>query len=270
MNNSMEPMYPMPPGARVPELNLAGVDGWDSAAAMGVEQVMPTPELHTVEMPALSGNVADIEQLGVDADDPREDMNLAGVDGFPPPDELASGSGRFDQSRSPYILPDEAGYTGPDFSQTTLQSGDVSTGTQLNQVPEWQPDPSLPDLVDYDKPYGLNIMKPDIKAVDPVTGDLLEYDTPTGLMINHNPDMADPLVPDLQHPDLMPAADTPRMMERPGELASDALDVMDNSLTAKLTDDKSYPGVFMDARGYNSHRARHMTQLMDGLRAEEK
>ena len=104
-------------------------------------------------------------------------------------------------------------------------------------------------------------------TVDPQTADLLQYDTPSGLAINHSPLMADPLVPDLQNPDLTQQV---HMTERPGDLDCSALGVMDGTATGRVVARKDYPTVMMDQVGMNNTRSRRMTLLMDGLHDEER
>ena len=79
--------------------------------------------------------------------------------------------------------------------------------------------------------------------------------------------MADPLVPDLQNPDLTQAV---QMSERPSDLDCSALDVMDGTPGHALVADKDYPAVMMDQAGMNNTRSRRMTLLMDGLHDEER
>ena len=249
------PEYPMPPGGRVPDLNLAGVNGWNVASGSSIVQPMPTPAKPLPMEYTLHGSP---EMGGIDPDNIIPTLNLAGVEGVPPPDVVARGM-------------DETAVHGPDFgvpdmAVPSLKSFDL-TGPGITSLPEWSADPVNPDLSEYRRPYGLDIQGNDVLAVDPQTADLLQYDTANGLSINHSPLMADPLVPDLQNPDLTQAV---QMSERPSDLDCSALDVMDGTPGHALVADKDYPAVMMDQAGMNNTRSRRMTLLMDGLHDEER
>lgn len=96
--------------------------------------------------------------------------------------------------------------------------------------------------------------------------DMLQYERPQGLSIIDNPLAPDPTLPDLQHLDFRQEVQMP-VDERPGSLDPTALAVMDPATAAQVAD-KNYPEVFMDQRGMNDARVRHMTLLMRGLREE--
>ncbi len=246
----------MPPGGTVPDLNLAGTDGWNVASGSSIQPPTPTPEKVIPAIPELSGSP---EQGGIDPGNTIPDLNLAGVDGVPTPDVVARPN-----VPAVGIAPD---FGMPDFGVPGLAHGDL-TGPGISQHPEYAPDPAVPELSAYSHPHSLDIHTgTDVLVVDPSVNDLLNYDQPNGLMVNRNPLMPDPMVPDLQHPDLTQQV---HMFTRPGDLEPSALDVMDSSKTAQLIADKDYPSSQMDQRGYNNTRARHMSLLMDGLRDEEK
>ncbi len=251
----MNPDYPMPPGGKMPDLNLAGIDGWmpDVASGSSIEW-MPTPPKPPITWPTLSGSP---DLGGVDPGNIIPDLNLAGVDGVPAPDVVAMPS-----TSSQVHLPD---YGVPDMMVPGLQAGRDLTGPGIDQLPEWNADPMTPDLSEYRHPHGLDIMQPSVgMSPDP----LVAFDHPYGLdMMLNDVTQPDPMVPDLQHPDLTQEV---HMSTRPGDLDTSALNVMDGSQTAQLIKDKDYPEVQMDQRGYNNTRSRHMTMMMDGLRDEEK
>lgn len=85
--------------------------------------------------------------------------------------------------------------------------------------------------------------------------------------VNLYPELTpDPLLPDLQHPDLTPQV---QMQDRPADLDPSALQVMHLDLTYQQLDQKTYPEVFMDQSGTNTTRSRHMDLLIRGLDTEE-
>lgn len=255
-NTLQGPGYPMPPGGNVPDLNLAGTDGWNVASGSSIQPPTPTPEKVIPAIPELSGSPA---MGGIDPGNTIPDLNLAGVDGVPTPDVVARPN-----TAAVGIAPD---FHVPDFHVPGLAQGDL-TGPGIEKRDEYAPDPSLPDLRAFSHPHSLDIHTgPNVLMVDPSVNDLLHYDQPNGLSVNRDPLMPDPMVPDLQHPDLTQQV---HMLNRPGDLDPSALAVMDGSKTAQLIAGKDYPEVQMDQRGYNNTRARHMSLLMDGLRDEEK
>jgi hypothetical protein len=195
---------------------------------------------------------------GIDPDNIIPSLNLAGVEGVPPPEVMARGMG-------------ETAVHGPDFGMPDMTVpkllGFDLTGPGITSLPEWSADPANPDLSEYSHPYGLDIQDNSVLAVDPQTADLMAYDTPSALSITHSPLLPDPLVPDLQHPDLTQAV---HMTSRPGDLDSSALAVMDGTAGHALVADKDYPAVMMDQAGMNNTRSRRMTLLMDGLADEER
>ncbi|MBV9688138.1 MAG: hypothetical protein JO202_00335 [Ktedonobacteraceae bacterium] len=249
------PEYPMPPGGRVPDLNLAGESGWNVASGSSIVQPMPEVAKPLPMEYSLHGSP---EMGGVDPDNIIPSLNLAGVEGVPPPEVVARGMG-------------DLAVHGPDFGVPDMRvpalKGFDLTGPGLTYMPEWSADPVNPDLSEYHRPYGLDIQGNDVLTVDPQTADLLSYDTPSGLAVNHSPLLPDPLVPDLQNPDLTQQV---HMTSRPGDLDRSALDVMDGTPGHALVADKDYPAVMMDQSGMNNTRSRRMTLLMDGLHAEER
>lgn len=248
------PDDPLPPGGRVPDLNLAGVDGWNVASGNEILPPMPTPPPSMPMEYPLSGSP---DWGGMDPQNIIPDLNLAGVEGIPPPDMVAKPA-----QDTPVHGPD---YGMPDMNVPALKAYDL-TGPGITYMPEWTPDPANPDLSDYRHPYGLDIQDNSVLAVDPQTDDLLHYDTPTGLSINTSPLLPDPLVPDLQNPTLDQQV---HMSTRPGDLDASALAMMDPATAAQVAD-KDYPAVYMDMRGMNNTRSRHMTMMMDGLHDEER
>ena len=248
----------MAPGGAFPDMNLAGVDGWNVADGREIQAPTPTPNKPMLDMPTVSGSP---DWGGIDPSNAIPDLNLAGVDGMPAPDVVASPS-----MNPTVILPD---FAVPDMAVPALASGDL-TGPGITKRDEWAADPDVPDLSAYSHPYSLNIVGNDLMMVDPTSGDLLQVDQPNGLIVNHGPNsinLIDPLVPDLQSPDL---AQQVHMRGRPGDLDPSALSVFNGEKDSDDIAGKSYPAMQMDARGNNSNRMRDMTQRMRGLQAEEK
>jgi len=181
--------------------------------------------------------------LGISTSMPFYDLNLAGVQGVPPPEQIA----RAVNPREPLEL-NTATFTLPETSVPPLRPYDL-TEPGIDLHAEFAADPLLPDLTSYDLPYGL------------------QYERDQGQSLSQDLVEPDPLLPDLQHPDLTQQT---HMLDRPGDLDASALDVMHTSVTYQLLDAKAYPEIFMDATGMNNSRSRHMDLLMHGLDAEER
>lgn len=196
---------------------------------------------------------------GIDPQNVIPSLNLAGVEGVPPADQVARPG-----QDTPIHAPD---FSMPGMTVPALKAYDL-TGPGITYMPAFSAEPMNPDLTDYRHPYGLDIEDNSVLAVDPTTGGRDKsgpYDTPTGLTINKSPLDPDPMVPDLQNPDLTQEV---HMSTRPGDLDASALSTMDPA-TAATVANKDYPAVYMDMRGMNTTRSRHMTLLMDGLHDEE-
>ncbi|MBA2396941.1 MAG: hypothetical protein H0V70_29825 [Ktedonobacteraceae bacterium] len=172
-----------------------------------------------------------VHLMGIDPLLPFYDLNLAGTQGVPNVGLPAL---------PPVMNPPT--FTAPAMDMPELAPYDLTApGIDLNDSLQIDP----PDLSDYTHPYGL-----DVQPVPPV-----------------NQAQIDPLLPDLQHPDLTQPTQMPA---RPGDLATDALDVMHLSLTYQQLDAKTYPAVFLDQSGVNTTRSRHMDLLMRGLDQKEQ
>lgn len=212
--------------------------------------------------PSQHGSSADLSMLGISPAVPFHDLNLAGAQGVPPVEQVARTT-----SAAPINPPT---FSAPDMHVPTLAAHDLAEpGIDLH--PPFVANPLMPDLTEYDHPIGLDVY-PDPhtlsaarQQVDPLLADLLEYPQPAGMVITRDLATPDPLVPDLQHPDLTPQV---RMLERPGDLDASALEVLHASATYQELEQKIYPGVFMDQSGVNSTRSRHMDLLMRGLDME--
>ena len=180
----------------------------------------------------------DTHMMGIDPQLPFYDLNLAGAQGIPAVNDVAHATMPPASNAPTFTRPD----TGvPDLAPYDL----IGPGIDLHSA--LPADPLLPDLSEYAHPYGLDILQ--------------------DASLQHDLAQIDPLLPDLQHPDLTQQTHMP---ERPGDLAADALHAMHLDLTYRELDDKAYPEVFMDAAGSNTTRSRHMDLLMRGLDEEEQ
>jgi hypothetical protein len=242
----------------MPDLNLAGVNGWSVASGRSI-QPMPDPGRPVPYVPELHGSP---ELGGIDPAQPIPRLNLAGVDGVPAPAQLAR--------PAPTTL-HQPDYGAPDTTQPHLQTANVADdGVSFEPRAEFEPDPLLPDLDEYARPYGLDIRNlpgegSGLFAPDPPLDDLLDYDVPGGAAVCRDPLAPDPLLPDLQALQLPQEV---HMSERPGDLAAGALDQMHLSPTYQQLDGVPYSSVFMDQSGMNSARRRHFDLLMGGLDEE--
>ena len=146
------------------------------------------------------------------------------------------------------------------------------TGPGITYMPEFAADPALPDLEEYAHPYGLDLsmqdadpqLASDVPTPPEITDSLYPGLGFSTLNVHHNVTDVDPLVPDLQNPDLTQQTQMPTD-ERPGDLDSSALDVMHATLSYQQASGSTYPEAWMDARGMNTTRSRHLSLLNDGL-----
>ncbi len=252
------PQHPLPPGGHMPQLNLAGADGFNVASGYSI-QSMPDPGKPDPYTPVLHGSP---DMGGIDPETPIPMLNLAGVEGVPPPSQLVR------PAPNQVNTPD---FGEPDFSRPELQPYDLTEpGINYAYGSEFAPDPVLPDLNEYRHPYGLDVhnQRPaDLFTPDPLVGDLLDYDQPNGISVLRDPQDPDPLLPDLQQPQLIQDV---HMAERPGDLDPSALEQMHQSPAYQEFGTVSYNQVFMDQSGINSTQRRHYDLLMRGLDEEER
>ena len=203
--------------------------------------------------------------LGLDPAQPLYDLNLAGVRGVPSPQMLAQPT-----SAPELLLPD---FSTQNYDVPAIKPYDL-TGPGITYMPEFEADPALPDLSAYTHPYALDMSTQGMSA-----DSQLAHDVPTQaeitdslypglgfptLLVQHTLPGIDPLVPDLQYPDLMQQTQM-SADERPGDLDPSALDVMHATLSYQQASDTSYPEAWMDQHGTNTARARHLSLLNDGL-----
>jgi hypothetical protein len=156
-----------------------------------------------------------------------------------------------------------------------LQDGDLA-GAELNVIPAFAPDPTLPDLNAIPRPFAVH-MSNEMEEIEPVIArdipDDAEIDSSlfagsgfSGLSITRDIRQPDPEMLALQHPQVQPQI----MNERPGDLDPDALDMMHASAQYEQIRAKKYPAVQMDQQGMNNRRSRKFTLLMKGLDSEEQ
>jgi hypothetical protein len=256
MQNITPPAHPLPPGGHMPDLNLAGSDGFNVASDQSI-QSQPDPAKPVPYVPVLSGSP---DLGGIDPAMPVPMLNLAGVEGVPTPAQLARPT-----TDNTIHQPD---FGLPDFTQPELQpQGTATSGISFEHQAAFSADPMLPDLTEYHRPYGLDIhnLNDDGNAIfrpDPLLSGLLDYEVPSGATISHDPLASDPLVPDLQQPQM--ALDV-EMQERPGDLDPDALQQLHIQPLYQQLGGIPYNQVFMNQSGMNSRQRRHNDLLMGGL-----
>lgn len=207
-----------------------------------------------------------LSRLGLDPSQPFYDLNLAGRQGTPSPQMVAQAN-----STAPTpLLPD---FGTQAYEIPPMQPYDL-TGPGITCFPAFAADPALPDMSEYTHPYALDISLQGMNA-DPQ----LERDIPTPsdiaaslypglgfpmLDVHHAVTDVDPSVPDLQHPDLTQQVQM-APDERPANLDPSALQVLHATGSYQQSTEATYPASWMDSRGMNSTRTRHMSLLNDGL-----
>lgn len=258
MDDLAGPAYPLAPGGRVPELNLAGADGFNVASGQSIQH-SPDPVVPAPGPLRLQGSP---EMGGIDPQTPIPELNLAGVEGVPSPAQLV-------QPGATSIHEPDFGL--PDFVQPQLRPYDLTEpGLTQVQNPLFATDPLLPDLNEYRRPYGLTIhnqsadetFKPDLPL-----DDLLHYDVPQGIQVRRDVQDPDPLLPDLQQPQLTQAV---HMQQRPADLDANALQQLHMNPAYQALGDVPYEQVFMDQAGMNSSSRRHYDLLLSQYREEGK
>lgn len=190
-----------------------------------------------------AATLEELHLLGIAPNVPFHDLNLAGVQGVPPPEKVANTI----NTRMSLEL-NEATFIAPVTSVPPLAPHDLM-GSGIDLHSAIAVDPLLLDLTSSDFPYGL------------------QYERPQGQSLSQDLTQQDSLLPDLQHPDLTQQV---QMQGRPGDLDESALNVMHANATYQLLDAKSYPEIFMDQASMNNTRSRHMDLLMRGLDTEER
>ncbi|GCE13306.1 glycosyltransferase family 1 protein [Tengunoibacter tsumagoiensis] len=143
------------------------------------------------------------------------------------------------------------------MQQDDALSGSLS-GLQFDLFDALKPDPLLPDLTDYVLPL----------SIPPFTSDLLvSSPLPSPDLLMSAQLAHDPLLPDLypEGPDVVWPT-----VERPGDLADAAQDLLQQDPTYQQLAHHNYRTSFMDQSGVNGYRARHFDLLFQGLAEEER
>jgi len=251
--------YPGPPGAVVPDLGLAQFGVSTPLTQVYINTDSTPPDMSAP--PPLVG-ADEIGSMGIDPGEPYQHLQLANDFQVKTPGELAAPAG-IGSVNSPT-------WHTPDMSVPSLKPADISAD-EIEHVGEFEPDPHTGDLLQFAQPAGLTVIAAwngDPLAPDPAEQDLDGYDVPAGLVMRP-PLEPDPTVPDLQSPQLEQDV---HMSGRPGDLADGALDAMDETKGRgdnELPTD-NYNELYMEQRGENNHRARHMGMMELGLEKEER
>ncbi len=261
--NPPEPVHPVPLGGNIPQMNLAGVDGFNVASGYA-RQPMPDPGKPAPYDPVLSGSP---ECGGYDPANPSPAApNLAGIEGMPTKAYIADMKpGTWKQNvGGDYIAPST-------YNPTTRPYDLTEPGIDYGIGGEFGPDPMLPDLTQYNQPMGLDIHNivgtgDPLWRPDPVLGDLTDFDVVSGLEVTNHPLDPDPTVPDLQNPQLVQDA---HMLDRPGDLDASAIGIMHVDPTHIQDDGESYQSVFMDPTGMNNSRRRRSVLRDGGLHSTD-
>ncbi|HVT97045.1 MAG TPA: hypothetical protein VHE33_06025 [Acidobacteriaceae bacterium] len=248
-----EPLYPSVQGQSIPDLGLAqyGVATPQTHLSTTSDS---TPPMMCV--PELMGDARSIHQMGIDPEVPYYHLELANDHKIMTPAQLAAPQGIGDVNAPTFDAP-EMGVPG-------LRAGDL-TGPGIDHVGEFEPDPHTGDLLQFAQPGGLEIHAASTRLTsDPMLPDLGEYDRPAGLeMLNEM--MPDPTLPDLQQPQL---EQNVHMIGRPGDLASDAMKAGADEVEKEDVPSGDYKEMWMQQHGRATHRTRHMKMLTTGLHEE--
>lgn len=238
-----------------PNLSLAGTP--DVASGSSITN-MPTsmPPIPRIQPSIKPGS--EIHHMGIVDNVNYYDLNLAGKDPLPNP---------------PYDEPDGLHINEPTFGeQNYVVPPNKAFDLQAPGVdvhPAMQVDPLVGDLLQFDRPHGLDIMAASANplAIDPMNPDFSEYDRPDNLAMP-GPLMVDPALPDLQDPTTTQEVNS-MLDDRPAELSDEALTIMHSNATYKAIPSDSYEELYMTQTGNNQTRERHQGMLMLGLDREE-
>lgn len=250
-----EPVHPVPQGGNIPQMNLAGVDGFNVASGYA-RQPMPDPGKPAPAEYTLSGSP---ECAGYEPSNPASCApNLAGIEGMPTASYM-------DDNWTRNVGGDYGMSAGVDC---TMKPYDLTEpGINYAYGGEFEPDPLLPDLEEYNRPMGLTLHNPigqgDLFKPDPVLADLTAYEVPGGVdVIASHPLDPDPSVPDLQQPQLTQDV---HMSTRPGDLDESAVPIMHVDPTHLMDNGAKYGTVFQDPSGMNNSRRRKSVLRDSGL-----
>lgn len=221
-----------------------------------------------------------LARLGLDPQQPYQPLNLAGADeSILNPAQLAGvGEPRgSDMAADPSWI-NHPTFSAPETDVPALQDVAGLAAAGIAWYGSGQPDPSLPDLTQYAHPSDMDIFNDPLAAPaadEPWLSDILwgtrapELETELGATPL---DVQDGAQPDAVANKLLPPPLAPetRMMDRPGDLASDALATLHDS-----PDYRDLPEGVTQANNYMmqpgaTHRARRETLQFLGLDAEER
>jgi hypothetical protein len=212
------------------------------------------------EQPSLQPGTEDISKMGIVDNVPYFDLNLAAA--------------TTNLSNPPFSTPSDGNmingptFTSPNFSVPGNMPFDFQA-PGIDTPPPLAPDPQIGDLLQFDKPHGLDITAASSNpmAIDPMAPDTGDYDRPSDLAIP-GPLMVDPALPDLQSPVTTQEVNS-MLDDRPGELDDSALQIMHAQPTYTQIPAANYEALWMSQLGNNSRRERHQGMLMLGLDREE-
>ena len=255
----MPPAYPALPGTPQPELSLAGIST-PSTDLSGGNFTDATPPLRTTVPPLSTDDPqGDLHLLGIDPETPYFELNLAG-EALPVPRPASLADAAAPEFPGGANAPT---FGTQDYAVPPLRPYDL-TEPGIDAMSPMQPDPPV---LQFAQPLGLSVYPASDGQMlsDPMAPGLDDYDRPAGLEIS-DALAGDPALPDLHTPMLTQQV---MMPDRPGDLASGALDAMRDEASYRQLGDASYREVYMDASGINTTRRRHMDLLMRGLDEEE-
>ena len=254
------PPYPSVQGQVMPDLNLAGISTPKTDLSGGNFADSTPPQNISVPPLKSSDPNTDVNQMGIDTNVNYFELNLANAKtNIPSPAMLAQQWDGTTTINTPT-------YTGSDYSVPLARAFNL-TDPGIDCLPPMTPDPTLPDLLNYGTPRGMDITaaSSDPMAIDPMVPDLSLYDRPAGLSMP-GPLMVDPLHPDLQYPS---TTQDVMMPDRPADLSVGALNIMHDTPTYNQIPADTYEQLWMAQAGNNQTRERHQGMLMYGLDREE-
>jgi hypothetical protein len=221
-----------------------------------------------------------LARLGLDPEQPYQPLNLAGADAaIPNPAQLAGvGEPRGSDMAADPSWVNHPTFTAPETDAPALHGAAGLADSAIEWYAPGQPDPSLPDLTQYAHPSDMDIYDDPLAAPgtdEPWLSDILwgtrapELETELGATPL---DVLDGTEPDVLEDKLLPPPLEPEtgMMDRPGDLAPDALAALHDS-----PDYRDLPSGVTAANNYMlqpgaTHRTRRETLQFLGLDAEER
>ncbi len=202
--------------------------------------------------------------------DPGQEINQMGISPGVPYYDLGLVMSPMLGEADPYPKAIDPTFTSPMMAMPSFKPYDFQA-PGIDHIPEFQPDPQTGDLLDFDKPGGLELLavnqsNPLAGPTDPALPDLSDYDYPSNLLMP-SPAGVDPSLPDLQTPQLTQDVE---MADRPGEMGD--ADGVDPDLGPDGDNDDDdgpmppYTASFM-APGL-THRQRKQDMIYSGLKGD--